>query len=105
MKQLICRLNAKETSRGRLAGTVDGVEGNEVGAPWSGGSCRVPGSRTSMLPASQIPTGTRLVGKAGAGQGAWSRWSPNPPTQLLRPLLWGWRGARDPHSTPPEGGQ
>lgn len=33
VKQLICRLHAKETSRGRVAGTVDGVEGREVGGP------------------------------------------------------------------------
>ena len=67
MKQLICRLNAKETSRGRLAGTVDGVEGREVGAPGlegAAGSQEVGHPRCLHL--------ARLVGRAGARQGAWS---------------------------------
>ena len=78
-----------------------GWRGVKLGVPWSGGSCRVPGSRTSMLPASQIHMGTRPVGRPGSRQGAWSWWSPkDPPTQLLGPPLWGWRGSQGPTCHP-----
>ena len=77
---------------------LEGAAGSqEVGHP----CCLVPGSRTSMLPASQIHMGTRPVGRPGSRQGAWSWWSPkDPPTQLLGPPLWGWRGSQGPTCHP-----
>lgn len=105
MKQLICRLNAKETSRGRLAGTVDGVEGREVGAPGLEGAA---GSQEVGRPRC-------LHLKSTWGPGWWAGLEPGrkpgPDEALtLPPSSSGHHSgvggaAGDPHSIPPEGGQ